>query len=263
MGAVRALGVLLAELVDDVWPARCALCAGADRGDGLGCAEHRFAPGLAGPRCGRCAAAVASMLADGERCPACRARAPGFARVAAVAEYRAGANAEWLLALKYGGRPDLARSLGALLAREPAAEDGARRLLVPVPLHAARRVERGYDQALLLARAAGEVAGLPVARLVRRARATAVQGSIETSSRCANVRGAFRAAACAGWRARWAAWRSGGASARGAPRGGPLAGFEAWLVDDVLTSGATAAECARSLRRLGAARVGVLCVARA
>ncbi|MBL8863551.1 MAG: ComF family protein [Planctomycetes bacterium] len=250
MGAgIGPLHSIRAALAAAIWPERCSLCAARDAGDGLGCAAHRFVTGCAGPRCGRCARALAGMLAPGERCPACRARAPGFACVAAVGDYRAGANATWLLALKYGGRRDLAQSLGALLAArlalEPEPRDGAPRVLVPVPLHLARRLERGYDQAHRLAAACGFASGVPVVRPLRRARATGVQGALWSTSRAANVRGAFRPA----FGARLVARR--------------VRGAECWLVDDVLTSGATAAECARVLRRLGAARVGVLCVARA
>ncbi len=238
-----------AALVDAVWPPRCALCGAQDEGDGLGCAEHRFETGLPGPRCGRCAAAIAPVLPDGTRCPDCRARAPGFARVAALGAYRSGANGTWLLALKYGGRADLAAPLGALLAArlaaEPVAESSRQRLLVPVPLHAARRFERGYDQAWQLARHAAEAAGLTALRALRRVRSTPMQGALGTVSRSANVRGAFAPAR---------SWLS---------RTGRIAGAEVWLVDDVVTSGSTAAECARILRRLGAAHVGVLCVARA
>ncbi len=306
----HVLARFAAAFADAVWPARCALCGdagrgpeeqgGEDLGDGLGCADHRFETGLPGPRCGRCAASISAALPDGERCPDCRARSPGFARVAALGAYRSAANADWLLALKYGGRADLAEPLGALLAarlsleieRErvlaPArsgATEGApantpvpgsaqahgiapahatarthgtaqslraatvhehasRRVLVPVPLHFVRRIERGYDQAWLLARACGEEAGLPALRVLRRVRATPVQGALGTSSRAANVRGAFAPSIESRWNSR------------------RIAGADVWLVDDVLTSGSTAAECARILRRLGARSVSVLCVAR-
>lgn len=249
----HVLARLGASFADSIWPARCALCAADDVGDGLGCAEHRFETGLPGPRCGRCAASIAAALPDGERCPACRARAPGFARVAALGAYRTAANAHWLLALKYGGRADLAEPLGMLLAARlalevehgPADPDGPPRpVLVPVPLHVARRVERGYDQAWLLARACAQASGLPALRVLRRVRATPVQGALGTASRAANVRGAFAPSLHARWTRR------------------RIAGAEAWLVDDVLTSGSTAAECARVLRRLGARSVSVLCVAR-
>jgi predicted amidophosphoribosyltransferase len=77
-----------------------------------------------------------------------------------------------------------------------------------------------------------------------------VQGAIGTTSRAANVRGAFAPTL----RARW--------ESRCTQRARRIAGADVWLVDDVLTSGATARECARALRRLGARSVGVVCIAR-
>ena len=114
-------------------------------------------------------------------------------------------------------------------------------MLVPVPLHPARRLERGHDQASLLAT---ELELLGVGRfapLLRRTRHTPAQGAPDAPSRAANVRGAF---------------------AVRRPRG--LAqGISVWLVDDVLTTGATVAASALALRRAGAHEVGVLAVARA
>ena len=242
MGALRSLWI---EVADAVWPPRCTLC-GAGTGGGATCAAHGLPEALPGPRCGRCAAALPAVLPDGARCADCARGSPGFARAIALFDWRAQpAVRPWILALKYGGRADLAgplgRRLGARLAREPPGDD----VLVPVPLHPRRRFERGYDQAALLALHAAEAAGLPVVRALRRARATPVQGGPGAVSRAANVRGAF------------------------APRRRPgriereLAGRGVWLVDDVLTSGATVAECARALRALGAARVGALVLARA
>jgi len=240
----------LAELADAVFPPLCPLCRAPEPGDGLGCAEHRLPLAPPGPRCGRCAGALPDPIADGERCADCRLEPPSFSRTIALADYRAQpASRAWILALKHGRRPDLAltlgRALGVRLAAAARSEGEDPPFLVPVPLHPLRRFERGYDQALLLARAAGEVEGLLVLRALRRARFTAVQGSPGAPSRSANVSGAFRE--------RWS-WPR--ASRR-------LAGREAWLVDDVVTSGATASECARALKRLGASRVGVLAVARA
>jgi ComF family protein len=243
---------LARECIDALYPPVCPLCRARDLGDGLGCAQHRLPLVPLGPRCGRCAAALPPAIADGERCAECRARSPGFQRVVALSDYRSQpAVQEWILALKHGRRPDLARALGAALGARIACAsedaDGAREILVPVPLHVWRRVERGYDQALLLARAAGEVAGLRVVRALRRVRATGVQGAAGSSSRTANVAAAFAPA-----RARLGARVFGG-----------VRDAHVWLVDDVVTSGATVAECARVLRRMGARNVGVLALARA
>lgn len=238
---------LAGEWIDALYPPVCPLCPARDWGDGLGCSAHRLPLGLEGARCGRCARALPRAIAAGERCSECRARAPGFARLVALADYRAQpAIQDWILALKYGRRADLARTLGAALgACWCAVHDGAGEspgLFVPVPLHGLRRVERGYDQALLLASAAGEITGARVVRALRRARATAVQGAPGSPSRSANVDGAFAAAPFAARRVR---------------------GSAVWIVDDVVTSGATVAECARVLRRMGARTVSVLALARA
>ncbi len=114
-------------------------------------------------------------------------------------------------------------------------------MLVPVPLHPLRRLERGYDQALLLSRAISKATDLPTRRALARSRYTDPQGEPGHRSRSANVQAAFRA-------------RRSARELRERP---------VWLVDDVLTSGATASECARILRRAGASRVGLLVIARA
>ena len=246
-GGMRAvLGRAWLELADALYPPRCILCGDPDC-DGPACAVCALPAAPPPPRCGRCSAALAPALPDGYPCAACRLRSPGFARLVALADYRAQPVVRpWLMALKYGRRPDLAQPLGTALGRRllesGCMRDGIREVLVPVPLHPWRRLERGCDQALLLARAAGEAAGVEVLRALARRRATPPQGAPGSVSRRANVRGAFRG-------------RSGAAS--------DLAGRPVWLVDDVVTSGATAAECARVLRRLGAREVSVLCAARA
>ncbi|MEM7308540.1 MAG: ComF family protein, partial [Planctomycetota bacterium] len=219
---------MLGELRDALYPQRCLLCGCA--AEGRACTRHGLPSGPVGPRCGRCADELPPALADGARCRTCRARAPGFRGVLALGDYRGSEGLrEWVLAGKHGGRRDalaeLGRRLGLRLARDPR---GARwrRVLVPVPLHVARRFERGYDQAALLARAAAAAARLPVIEALRRTRATPAQGAPGARSRRANVRGAF-------------------ALRRGARA---LAGADVWLVDDVLTSGATAGACASVLR---------------
>jgi len=189
---------------------------------------------------------------DGATCAACRRDPPAYTRTITLADYRAQpASREWILALKHGRRPDLASSLGRALGsrladlRARGGDPRAPPVLVPVPLHFLRRVERGYDQALLLARAVAGIEGLEVVRAIRRARSTPAQGSLGAPSRAPNVAGAFAPAR---------AWPSPARRIRGR---------EVWLVDDVVTSGATASECARVLERLGAARVGILALARA
>lgn len=258
--AATLLSEWASELADWVWPPACWICARA-AGNGMACAAHALPAARetdARPRCARCRAALAPDLPDGETCPECRVRPPAFGALVALGDYGADDGLrEWILALKHGGRRDLARPLALLLAErclaverfappergaagDPAAEPG--KLLVPVPLHPWRRLERGYDQSWLLARVLGERLGLPARRLLRRTRPTLPQGDPLAPERHANVRDAFAARV-------------------GARR--ELQGKQAWLVDDVVTSGATADACARVLRAAGVRRVGVLCLARA
>jgi len=142
--------------------------------------------------------------------------------------------------LKYDGRRSLAKPLGVLIReRCQWALDGAD-VVDPVPLHPSRRRERGFNQALDLARALD----LPVARSIRRVRATESQTGLTAGERHRNIRGAF---ASSRWR-----WR---ASA--------VHGRIAVLVDDVSTTGATLMECARVLRAMGAREVRAVTAARA
>ena len=230
------------ECLDAVYPLRCRLC-GAAAGDGVACAEHPIPCGPPGPRCGRCAAALPPAIPDAERCAACRIDAPAYSRVIALADWGLQPQIRpWILAFKHGGRRDLARALGIALMQRLPPRELADCVWVSVPLHPLRRLERGYDQASLLARELQRASGIPALRLLARTRATAVQGGPGAVSRAANVRGAFR-------------------GRRSAAR--LLAGRGAWIVDDVMTSGSTASECAATLRRLGASRVAVACLARA
>lgn len=181
--------------------------------------------------------------ADGappEVCGACRRHRPRFTYARAAALYD-GVLREAVQALKFAGKTALAAPLGDLLLDAcasglPVAPD----VVVPVPLARSRERERGFNQAALLARRVARGLGLPLdARAARRVRATRAQSELSGSERRANVRGAF--------------------AARPGPR---LVGRHVLLVDDVLTTGATASECARALLGAGALTVGALAVAR-
>jgi ComF family protein len=144
-------------------------------------------------------------------------------------------------ALKYDGERRLVAPLAELMAARWRRAGVGGEVLVPVPVHAARRRQRGFDQAELLARGIGALLGLPVVAGVRRAAKTAAQHQLGRRARAGNVGHAFAPEPSCVTR---------------------LAGRWIVLVDDVVTSGSTAAGCARALYRAGAEAVSCLALAR-
>lgn len=152
-----------------------------------------------------------------------------------------GAARACLHALKYDGERRLARPLGGLMARrwrEVATGGG---VLVPVPVHAARRRERGFDQAELLANEVGQALGLPVERILARAERTIAQHGLGRDARAGNVGHAFVVDPLLA---------------------GKVSGRWVVLIDDVVTTGSTLAACAAALRGAGASSVSALTLAR-
>lgn len=148
-----------------------------------------------------------------------------------------------LIRCKYGGERHLSRPLGHLVWIAAAtqlvlAEYDA---VVAVPLHDTRLLERGFNQAVLLAGPLCRNSGLPLVSPLRRAEATARQSLLGARERSRNLRGSFQLAPGAG---------------------SVVDGRQLLLVDDVVTTGHTVRECARVLRAAGAARVDVVCLAR-
>jgi ComF family protein len=145
-------------------------------------------------------------------------------------------------ALKYHDRTDLAPAMGRWMARAGEELLAEADVLVPVPLHWRRGWSRRYNQSGALARVLAKQAGVPVARdALRRIRPTPQQIGLNRSQRASNVQGAFKVAA---------------------DRTAAIQGRRVVLIDDVLTSGATADACARALLRARAAQVDVLVFAR-
>jgi ComF family protein len=171
------------------------------------------------------------------QCGACDADPPAFDGVRAAGLF-GGPLADAIHRLKYGNRPALARPLGAWLARAIALPPNA--AVVSVPLGRGRRIARGYDQAALVADRLARAAGRPRLRTVlARIRETPPQVGRTRAERAGNVAGAFRAT------------------------GAAVRGRDLVLVDDVVTTGATADAAAEELRRAGARSVTVIALARA
>lgn len=155
----------------------------------------------------------------------------------------AGAVRAALHALKYSGERRLAGPLGEAAAERWRRAGAGGDLIVPVPVHAERARQRGYDQAALLAEVVGARLGLPTASILERHRRTIAQFDLDRSHRGSNVSGAFRLRP--------------GTTAQATVRGRWVV-----LVDDVTTTGATLAACAEALVAEGALAVSGLTVAR-
>ena len=237
---VRPFAEGLAELV---WPRDCHLC-----GDRLPpslaecwlCDGCRTAVG-ADPHdtCSRCSSTVGPHTDTADGCGRCRGRRYRFEAAVRLGVYD-GRLRDAVLAIKHAAGEPLAEQLG----RAWAAERGGRlaaplpTLIVPVPLHWWRRLRRGYDQAAGVARGVGAGLDLPVKAVLLRRRSTPLQASRSATERWDNVRDAFRLRA-----------------------GAVVRGERVLLVDDVLTTGATADAATGVLLAAGAAQVRVAVLA--
>jgi ComF family protein len=169
------------------------------------------------------------------------ANPPAYGRARAAVRYDDVART-LVHALKYHDRTDLAPAMGRWMARAGEEVLAEADVLVPVPLHWRRGWSRRYNQSGALARVIEQQSGVPVASdVLRRIRPTPQQIGLNRSQRASNVQGAFKAAA---------------------DRTAAIHGRRVVLIDDVLTSGATADACARALLRARAAQVDVLVFAR-
>jgi len=171
------------------------------------------------------------------RCALCRRGVRGFDAAYSFGFYEAELR-ELIHLFKYSRMKPLSRTLAAnLLSALP--RDQRFDVVVPMPLHWRRRWRRGFNQAELLARRTARSCGLPVTNAVRRIRSTATQAGLSNAKRRENVAGAFRLR-----------------NRRG------IQGRRVLLIDDVMTTGATASACALALKRGGASSVTLLALAR-
>lgn len=216
-------------------PSLCAVCRGWGAQRVCGDCVQRFAVPM--PRCRICALRVPVGI---DVCGACLTDPPPYARTLAAVDY----DHPWdglITHFKFHGALDLAAPLAErMLAARGNAPPSA--LLVPIPLSDARLRERGYNQAWELAKRLGAALRCPVdATLLLRVKDTPHQLAFPPDERAGNVRAAF---------------------AVEPKRRGELQGRAVTLVDDVMTTGATVAEAARTLRQAGASEVHVWVIAR-
>jgi ComF family protein len=231
-------------LLQLLYPGRCLLCARDLPPDRPHFCDPCRSALLTDPAesCPRCAGRVGPYAVVEGRCVACRGEPFGFDEALRLGRYE-GVLREAVLRLKRHTGEGLAELLGELWAERDASRFEALRAdaLVPIPLHWRRCWQRGYNQSQAVAWGLSHRLGLPCQPAwLRRVRNTPRQPSQTPAGRKENVRGAFAAR-----------------------RGVRLDGRRVLLVDDVMTTGATASEAARALRTAGAARVTVAVLARA
>ena len=228
---------LVHALLDALLPSCCALCGGHARA--AVCADCEQAYVTPTPRC-PCCANPTGALDSTRHCGACLGQAPPFDATWAACDYAAPLDS-LVLQLKFGAQLALAPWMARVL--HAAIGSGARALpdvLCPVPLGPARLIERGYNQALEVARPLARALGVPVVpQLLHRLRETAPQSGAGPGDRRRNVRGAF-----------------------GVTSTVDVFGRHVGVVDDVMSSGHTLAEIAAVLKGAGAARVTNIVFAR-
>lgn len=238
----RLLKLAGRNAADLLLPPQCMLCQAEVDEPGRLCAacwpKLQF---IAEPCCPACGTPYGIPVPAGLVCGACLREPPPYARARSAFVYGGGGR-DLVLRFKRGDRTDLVPGLARLMARAGAGLLAECDLIVPVPLHPGRLWRRRYNQAALLAAALGRLAGrqaLPA--LLERRRATPSLGRLGRAERRRILSGAIAVA----------------------PALRPaLQGRRVLLVDDVLTSGATANACCRALLRAGAAGVDVLTLAR-
>ena len=241
----RRAGALASRLagaaLDTLYPPTCLSCRAATNAHGALCprcwAAIRF---IERPFCERLGTPFERDLGEGLISPQAMADPPAFARARAVARFEDGPARILAHRLKYSDRAELARPIGRWMARAGADLLADADLLAPIPLHPLRLWRRRFNQAALLAREIARQTGIRCdAGALLRVKATRSQVGLSRAQRAENVQGAFRAA-----------------------EGAQLRGRKLVLIDDVLTSGATANAASRALIRAGASRVDVLVFAR-
>ncbi len=230
-------------ILDFLYPPVCIACRDyVSEAGNLCSACWRTLHFLDGPVCAACGLPFEIDPGGETMCAGCHAHPPSFDKALAVLRYD-DASRKPILALKHSDRLDLVPAFGRWLDRAGRELLAQSDLIVPVPLHRLRLWKRRYNQSAELARALSRLGSLPIDPFaLRRIRSTPSQGKMPSASaRRRNVRGAF---------------------AVPEQRRSAVDGKAILLVDDVLTTGATANACAKALKRAGAEKVFVLALAR-
>ncbi|MCK4705030.1 MAG: ComF family protein [Gammaproteobacteria bacterium] len=224
-----------------LYPPRCLLCGSAGR-DGMDLCEHcQQSLPFNHTACVVCALPLPPNIPEGAVCGRCQKKSPYYDQAFSVFSYQQ--PVIWLIQqLKFNDRLTHARLLGDLLATSDCMEriaDDEDVCILPVPLFEKRLRERGFNQSIELARALSKKTEWPLElHRVQRVRETVSQTGLDAKARRKNIRGAFEVVE-------------------------PLSQKHVVIIDDVITTGSTANELSRVLKKSGVERVTVLSLARA
>ena len=227
-------------IVDIIFPRNCILCRAyhpATAHDPLCPGCRKTLPLNKPPFCVRCSRHL-KTVSEEALCPSCRTRLPRFDEAWAMLEY-AGPARDILHRFKFQNKTSLRRTFATLLhnfTERYALQFPDAVMVIPIPLHPVRLRERGYNQAMLLAACVAKEFRLPLHEdILIRTRPTLRQSELGAKERWTNIKGAFRIKNSTG-----------------------IVGHEIIVVDDILTTTATASEAAQTLKDAGASRVIVI-----
>ena len=241
-GIKTPLAGLLRKGLDFVLPPLCFGCRGAVETQGGLCvtcwSPLKF---ITRPHCEVCGYPFPHQMPKGVLCASCHQKKPVYDRALAAIAYNP-ASRPLILSFKHGERTEGLKTMARWLKSAGAELLPETGLIIPVPLHPRRLWQRRYNQSALLALALGEATGKAVDVLgLSRKKNTRSQGGLNRAQRHRNVRAAFQVPG---------------------DRVERIRGNSILLIDDVLTTGATAENCARALKKAGADKVFILTLTR-
>jgi len=241
VGELSVIRKVASAVVDFLLPPRCPACGERILSHGHLCGNcwQELAP-IAAPWCASCGLPFEVDVGPDAQCGACMKDPPAFDWARAAVSYEA-LGRDLIIRMKHGGAGASIPAFVTMMARV-VPPDALPDLIVPVPLHRWRLLKRRFNQSQLLAKGlAGKLGVRADPFILERTRPTPSQGTLDRKGRRKNVQGAFRVPpSCSS----------------------QLEGKRVLLVDDVLTTGATASACAVALKKAGASQVGVVAFAR-
>jgi len=226
------------KLLAYLFPSRCILCLQASHHRIEICTDcsKRLPHNVL--CCVRCALPLADDINTEVLCGRCIHQLPEFDYVHSLFRYDDDI-IKLVHQLKFSGKISFARSIGEMLLAQLRNTEEQPDCLLPVPLHASRMRQRGYNQSIEISRVLAKAMALPIEiTAIKRHRSTLAQTGLNAKQRKKNIRGAFSVV-------------------------GQLNYQHILIIDDVMTTGATVNELAALLKKNGAVRVGILCIARA